>query len=66
MSEETVTREEFETLQKALAVSQAENSITGYTFDEELNKAVAGAIATLDAEGKPTAQMGEGAEPPLP
>lgn len=52
MTDNMVTRDEFETLQKALAVSQAENSITGYAFDAEINKAVAGAIATLTTEDK--------------
>ena len=45
-----VTREEFEELQKALAVSQAVNSIAGYAFEADLNKAVASAVATLSAE----------------
>jgi hypothetical protein len=47
-----VTREEFEALQKALAVSQAVNTLSGYDFEAEVNKAVAGAIAGLDAEGQ--------------
>lgn len=52
MSENTVTREEFLELQKALAVEKAKNSIAGYAFEAELNKSVAGAIATLNAEDK--------------
>jgi hypothetical protein len=47
-----VTREEFEALQKALAVSQAVNALSGYNFETDVNKAVAGAIAGLDAEGQ--------------
>lgn len=45
-----VTREEFETLQKALSVSLAVNSIAGYAFEADLNKAVASAVASLSAE----------------
>lgn len=52
MSENTVTREEFEVLEKALAVSQAVNGIAKYEFESEVNKAVAGAIATLSTEDK--------------
>lgn len=47
-----VTREEFEALQKALAVSQAVNALSGYDFEADVNKAVAGAIANLDTEDK--------------
>lgn len=47
-----VTREEFEALQKALAVSEAVNALSGYGFEADINKAVAGAIAGLDAEGQ--------------
>jgi hypothetical protein len=47
-----VTREEFEALQKALAVSEAVNALSGYGFETDINKAVAGAIAALDDEGK--------------
>jgi hypothetical protein len=46
-----VTRAEFEALQKALAVSQAVNSLSGYTFEAEVNKAAANALADLSAEG---------------
>lgn len=45
-----VTREEFEELQKALAVSNAVNSIAGYAFEADLNKAVASAVASLSVE----------------
>lgn len=47
-----VTREEFVELQKALAVEKAKNSITVYAFEADLNKAVAGAVATLSDEDK--------------
>lgn len=42
-----VTREEFEELQKALAVSEAVNSLSAYDFEADINKAAAGAIANL-------------------
>ena len=51
MSKETLER--IAQLEKALAVSQAENSLTGYGFAADVNKAVAGAIAQLEtAEDK--------------
>ncbi len=52
MSENTVTREEFETLQKELAVQKAVNSIAGYKFESDIDKGVAGAIAALSTEGQ--------------
>ncbi len=52
MSENTVTREEFETLQKELAVQKAVNSIAGYKFESDIDKGVAGAIAALSIEGQ--------------
>jgi hypothetical protein len=52
MSENMVTRKEFVELQKALAVEKAVNSIAGYTFDTEINKAIAGAIASLNTDGQ--------------
>ena len=52
MSENTVTREEFQELQKALAVSKAVNSIAGYSFETEINKDLAEAIASLSDENK--------------
>lgn len=51
MSDQTLER--IAQLEKALAVSEATNSLTGYSFDAEVNKAVAGAIAKLEtAEDK--------------
>lgn len=51
MSDENmVTREEFESLQKALAVEKAVNSLTGYSFEAELSKSLASAIASLSAD----------------
>ena len=49
MSENTVTREEFETLQKALKESKAENALMGYGFEAELNKELAVAVASLES-----------------
>lgn len=43
-------------LEKDLSVSKAVNSIAVYSFETELNKAVAGAIATLSAEDKEVIQ----------
>ena len=48
MSTETLAR--IEQLEKALAVSEANNSLTGFAFEADINKAVAGAIATLSTE----------------
>lgn len=48
MSENTVTREEFESLQKALKVSKAENALMRYKFDDELNKQLAEEVSELD------------------
>ncbi len=48
MSDTPVTREEFVALQKALAVSKAENTLMSYGFDAELNKSLAAAIADLE------------------
>ena len=50
MSENTVTRKEFEELQKALAVSKAENALMSYGFDADLNKSLATAIANLEGD----------------
>lgn len=47
MSDNTVTREEFVALQKALAVSKAELALNSYGFDTELNKALAESFASL-------------------
>lgn len=47
MSDNTVTREEFVALQKALAVSKAENTLIGYGFEAELNKSLAEAVASI-------------------
>lgn len=47
MSEETLAR--IAQLEKALAVSEATNSLTVYGFDADVNKAVAGAIAQLES-----------------
>ena len=52
MSENTVTRQEFEDLQKALAVEKAKNALSGYGFDSELGEKVAEAFATLGAESQ--------------
>lgn len=46
MSEDTLER--ITQLEKALAVSEAVNSLSGYGFEADLNKAVAGAIANLE------------------
>jgi hypothetical protein len=48
MSDEK-TLERIAQLEKALAVSEATNSLTGYSFEADVNKAVAGAIAKLDS-----------------
>jgi hypothetical protein len=50
MSENMVTREEFEALQKALAESESTNSILKYGFEADMNKSVAGALAKLDQD----------------
>jgi hypothetical protein len=52
MSENMVTREEFENLQKALAVAESTNSILKYGFEAEMNKSVADALANLDKESR--------------
>lgn len=51
MSDQMVTREEFEQLQKSLQVQKAVNILMKYELDAELNKALAGAIADLDDDG---------------
>lgn len=50
MSENMVTREEFETLQKELAVSKAAHSIVKYKFSEEVAEGVASALASLKSD----------------
>lgn len=50
MTGNTVTRQEFEELQKALNVSRAENTLMSYGFDVDLNKSLATAIASLESE----------------
>lgn len=47
MSKETLER--IAQLEKALAVSEATNSLTGYGFEADVKKAVAGAIAKLES-----------------